>query len=85
MEQKKVRFVAEGKIYTVDREGLQRSEVQDVAAEDIPGVYVRDDKAYYPLGKQLVPVVGCVFKDGQPVPILDIPFAEDKLEEDVAV
>lgn len=85
MEQKKIRFVAEGKIYIVNQDLLQSSEVPEVAAEDIPGVYVRDDKAYYPLGKQLVPVVGCVFKDGQPVPILDIPFAADKLKEDVAV
>lgn len=47
-----------------------------IDAAKLPGVLVKDNRAFYPLNNQLHPVVGAVEHRGKMIPILDIPVVD---------
>ncbi len=48
-----------------------------VDADKIPGVVVKDGRAFGEAGGRLWPVTGAVMRHGKLVPILDIPMCDD--------
>lgn len=86
MEKKKFIIAPAGNtLVAVDDLCLSPNEMGSIAADEIPGVLTVEDKPCYPIGKRLFPVTGCVFKDGAPIPIIDIPLVDGEIKEAAAV